>query len=263
MAVVNRAVRNEVSPEEWLARVDLAACYRLVHHFGMSDMIYNHISLRVPGEDNHFLINPFGMMYSEITASSLLKVDLDGEILYNPCPDYSINLAGYIIHSAVHSARHDVACVIHTHTPDGIAVSALECGLLPVSQLAMRFIGNVAYHDYEGVSVNEDERSRLVANMGNADVMFLRNHGLLAVGSSIQEAFNNIYRLERACITQIKAMSCRTPLSLPPEETVSLAYRQLKVQPSTDPKIKKEPFGILEWPALLRMLDAHDSSYGE
>ena len=157
--------------DERRTRIDLAACYRLIDLYGMSDGILNHISARVPGREAHFLINPFGLLYEEITASSLIKVDLDGTVLSNPDPRYTINLPGYVIHSAIHGARHDVACVLHTHTPAGMAVSALECGLLPINQTAMRFAGSVAYHDFEGVAVDTDERRRLVADLGDNDVM--------------------------------------------------------------------------------------------
>ena len=170
-----------IDPAEWETRVDLAACYRLVDLYGMTDLHLNHISARVPGHEKHFLINPFGMMYEEITASSLIKVDLDGKIIANSNPDYGINLAGYVIHSAIHGARHDVACVLHTHTNAGMAVSVLKCGLLPLTQTAMRW-GKIAYHDFEGVAVELDERERLVEDLGDCEVMILRNHGLLSVG---------------------------------------------------------------------------------
>src|SRR6185503_15529969 len=172
-----------VDPAEWETRVDLAACYRLVDHYGMTDLHLNHISARVPGNEEHFLINPFGMMYEEITASSLIKVDLDGKIIANSNADYGINLAGYVIHSAIHGARPDVGCVLHTHTNAGMAVSVLKCGLLPLTQTAMRW-GKIAYHDFEGVAVELDERERLVKDLGDCEVMILRNHGLLSVGRS-------------------------------------------------------------------------------
>jgi ribulose-5-phosphate 4-epimerase/fuculose-1-phosphate aldolase len=164
-----------IEPAEWETRVDLAACYRLVDFYGMTDLHLNHISARVPGHEEHFLINPFGMMYEEITASSLIKVDLDGKIISNST-DYGINLAGYVIHSAIHGARHDVGCVLHTHTNAGMAVSVLKCGLLPLTQTAMRW-GKIAYHDFEGVAVEIDERQRLVDDLGDCEVMILRNHG--------------------------------------------------------------------------------------
>src|SRR6185437_1700549 len=167
---------NGIDAREWETRVDLAAAYRLVDLYGMCDLHLNHISARVPGNEEHFLINPFGMMYEEITASSLIKVDHDGKIIANANPDYGINLAGYVIHSAIHAARPDVACVLHTHTNAGMAVSTLKCGLLPLTQTAMRW-SRIAYHDFEGVAVELDERERLVADLGDAEVMILRNHG--------------------------------------------------------------------------------------
>ena len=244
---------------EWETRVDLAACYRLVDHYGMTDLHLNHISARVPGRDEHFLINPFGMMYEEITASSLIKVDLAGKIISN-ATEYGINLAGYVIHSAIHAARHDVACVLHTHTNAGMAVSVLKCGLLPLTQTAMRW-GKVAYHDFEGVAVEIGERERIVADLGDCDVMIMRNHGLLAVGQTIGQAFNNIYRLERACETQLLAMACNAEISMPPQAVIARSNAQLTVQPSPDAKGKNRPHGSLEWPALKRMLDRRDPSY--
>ena len=179
---------QDFDSQEWAERLDLAACFRLVDHYGMTDMVYNHISLRVPGKENEFLINPLGVMYSELTASSLLKVDIDGNVLFNPWDSYTISKAGYVIHSAIHAARPDAHCIIHTHTPDGVAVSTLKCGLLPITQTAMRF-REVAYHDYEGVALSMDERTRLVSDLGNADVMILRNHGLLAIGNKRSGSF--------------------------------------------------------------------------
>ncbi|AKQ55434.1 class II aldolase/adducin family protein [Bordetella hinzii] len=256
----NTGAHAPFSEREWAARVDLAACYRLVDHYDMCDMIYNHISARAPDDEEAFLINPFGLMYEEITASSLLKVDIEGNILYNPWQEYSINKAGYVIHSAIHAARPEIGCVIHTHTPDGMAISALECGLLPITQTAMRF-GKVAYHDYEGVAVDEDERERLVRDLGDAEVMILKNHGLLAVGRTVQEAFNNIYRLERACRTQVKAMSCNSRIIIPEAQVIRKTNDQLRLQPSADTPDTRKPYGILEWPAMLRMLDRRDDSY--
>ena len=251
---------NGIDPAEWEARVDLAACYRLVDLYGMTDLHLNHISARVPGTDNHFLINPFGMMYEEITASSLIKIDLDGNIIANANPEYGINLPGYVIHGAIHAARHDVACVLHTHTNAGMAVSVLKCGLLPLTQTAMRW-SRIAYHDFEGVVVDKDEQTRLVANLGDSEVMILRNHGLLALGTTIGQAFNNIYRLERACQTQLLAMACNSELNVPPQEIVQRSNAQLTVMPSPDASGKRRPHGSLEWPGLKRMLDRRDPSY--
>jgi len=246
------AVRDQVSPEEWQKRVDLAACYRLIHHFGMDEMIANHISTRVPGEDDAFLINPYGLLYDQMYASGFIKIDLDGNVLFNPT-EYGVNQAGFVIHSAVHRARHEVDCVIHTHTLAGMAVSAMKCGLLPLAQTAMRFI-DVGYHDYEGVAINMDEQERLVKDLGNREVLILRNHGLIATGASIPEAFNNIFRLERACQLQVMALSCNTELSMPPREVVE-ASNHLYL-----PGVRRR-FGLMEWPALLKRLDSIDPSY--
>ncbi len=250
----------DMDAAEWEMRVDLAACYRLVDLYGMTDLHLNHISARVPGSEEHFLINPFGMMYEEITASSLIKIDLDGKIIANSNPEYGINLAGYVIHSAIHGARHDVGCVLHTHTNAGMAVSVLKCGLLPMTQTAMRW-GKIAYHDFEGVAVEIDERQRLIDDLGDCEVMILRNHGLLSVGQTIGQAFNSIYRLERACQTQLLALACNSEIGMPPPEVIAKSNAQLMVQPSPDAKGKNRPHGSLEWPALKRMLDRRDPSY--
>ena len=247
------------SPEEWQTRVDLAACYRLVDHFGMCDLVSNHISARIPGTNNEILLNPFGMMYEEITASSLIRVDLSGNILHNPNPEFSINLAGYVIHGAIHEARHDVQCVAHTHTVAGVALSALKCGVLPISQSSMRF-DRIAYHDFEGVALDADEKSRLVADLGDCEVMVLRNHGLLACGATIAQAFNSIFRLERICQTQMLAMSANTDLLIPPSDVVAKTHKQFGINTANMGKAPT-PFGVMEWPAMLRMLDRRDPSY--
>ena len=254
-------VRARVGAAEWALRVDLAAAYRLVDLYGWTDMIYNHISVRLPSAGHHFLINPYGLAFDEITASSLIEVDLAGNIVHAPDPAYGINLAGYVIHSAVHEALPDAGCVIHTHTPAGMAVSALKCGLLPVCQTAMRF-ATVAYHDYEGVALDLDERQRLVANLGSSQVMILRNHGLLAIGRTIPEAFNSMYRLERACQVQLMALACNTELHLPADEAVKRANVQLTKNSAAGHAGRDTPaFGVMEWPALLRRLDRHDPSF--
>src|ERR1041385_1037562 len=231
--VANAQPANGIDPREWETRVDLAAAYRLVALYEMCDLHLNHISARVPGSHEHFLINPFGMMYAEITASSLIKVDLAGNVVANANPDYTVNLAGYVIHSAINAARPDVGCVLHTHTNAGMAVSVLKCGLLPLTQTAMRW-GKVAYHDFEGVVVDLDERKRLVQNLGDCEVMVLRNHGLLACGATIGQAFNNIYRLERACQTQLMAMACNSEMVMPPQSVIERSNAQLPVMPSPD-----------------------------
>lgn len=247
------SLRDRVSPEEWQSRVDLAACYRLMALWDMTDMIANHISVRVPGEPTHFLINAYGLLYEEITASSLIKIDFDGNIIAKPPFEYGVNRAGFVIHSAIHRARHDVDCVIHTHTPAGMAISTLQCGLMPMTQTAMRF-SRVAYHDYSSVVVDLNEQAQLVADLGDADLMVLRNHGLLAVGPTIAQAFSNIYRAELACKAQVLALSCGREIVMPPTDVIertNYLYR---------PEVRR-PFGILEWPALLRKLDRIDPSY--
>ena len=244
-------VQGRVSAAEWQARVECAAVYRLLAHYGMSDLVYNHVTLRVAGEGERLLINPFGWLYEEITASSLITIDLDGAVLMNPhddAPDkVGINPAGYVIHSAVHAVRPDAACVIHTHSRAGMAVSAMACGLLPLSQTAMRCMP-VAYHDYEGPAVDLDERGRLQRDLGDARFMVLRNHGLLVTGPSAAEAFNGMYWMEMACRAQVDAMAARTELTMPDADTVAHAVHLY--QPGT-----RRPFGVLEWPAMLRLLD--------
>jgi ribulose-5-phosphate 4-epimerase/fuculose-1-phosphate aldolase len=210
----------------------------------------------VPDEDNAFLINAYGMMYEEVTASSLIKLDVDGNILLKPDfgeLDYGINKAGYVIHSAVHRANHEIACVIHTHTWAGMAVSALECGLLPITQTAMRFL-KVAYHDYQGVVLDEREQASLLADMGTSEALILRNHGLLTVGRTIGEAFNWMHRLELACRSQLAAMACGTKLNPVPPEVLEATWNNY--QPGT-----RRPYGVMEWPALLRKLDRMDDGY--
>ena len=250
---LNKPVRKQVSKEEWEVRVNLAACYRLMHEFGMVEMIANHISARVPGTENEFLINPYGMLYDEITASSLIRIDLEGNVLFNTS-DYGVNQAGYVIHSAIHAARHDVDCVIHTHTLAGMSVSAHKQGLLPLAQSAMRF-AEIAYHDYEGPALRLDERERLVQSIGQCEALILRNHGLLTVGDSIPECFNNHYRLERACQLQVMTLSCNTEINLPPDEVVQSTYGMLSKGGAQRRR------GLLEWPSLLRRLDRIDPSY--
>jgi ribulose-5-phosphate 4-epimerase/fuculose-1-phosphate aldolase len=247
-----RITRKKFSAAQMQKRVDLAAAYRLVHLFGMDEMIANHISARVPGKDHVFYINPYGMLYEQMHASCFVELDLDGNVVYNPT-EYGINQAGFVLHSAVHKARHDVDCVIHTHTLAGMAVSAMKCGLLPLAQTAMRFT-DVAYHDYEGVALNLDEQARVVRDLGTREAMILRNHGLLVVGASIAEAFNNIFRLERACQLQVSALSCNTELAMPPRELIEATSHLYQ------PGVRRR-FGLLEWPALLKKLDQLDPSY--
>jgi ribulose-5-phosphate 4-epimerase/fuculose-1-phosphate aldolase len=244
-----KSVRDQVSDEEWQIRVDLAACYRLMAHYGMTEMIANHISMRLPGPNNEFLLNPYGMLYEEMTASSMIRVDVEGKVLFS-ATDYGINHAGYVIHSAIHKARHDVGCVIHSHTLPGMTVSAMKTGLLPLAQSAMRFV-DVAYHDFEGIAIRLDEQERLVASLGMREAMVLRNHGLLTVGPTIAECFNNMWRLERACQLQVMALSCNTELLMPSPESITFTHQALRGL----------HLGLREWPALLRKLDQIDPSF--
>ncbi len=246
------SVRSRVSPEEWAVRVDLAACYRCAALYRMTDLIYTHISARVPGPDEHFLINAFGLTWDEITASSLVKVDLEGTIIDDPT-GLGINRAGYVIHGAVHRARPDVACVMHTHTAAGIAVSAQEHGLLPISQHAMRFHERLAYHAYEGVALDLDEQQRLVRDLGEHRAMILCNHGLLTAGETIAQAFDLMYYLERACTAQVDALAGGSKLRIPPPEVAAKVALQFAGLP-----YKKRQ---TEWRALRRALDRTDPSY--
>lgn len=245
-------VRNRVSLDEWAKRVDLAACYRLIDLYGMSEMSANHVTTRVPGDEGAFLINPHGLLYEQMHASCFIKLDHEGRILFN-ATSYGVNQAGYVIHSAIHAARPDVDCVIHTHTIAGMAVSAMKCGLLPIAQTSMRF-AKIAYHDYEGVALKLDEQARLTRDLGAHDGMILRNHGLLTVGASIAEAFNSMFRLERACQVQVAALSCNAELGLPPEKIVEESWRLYQ------PGVRRR-FGLLEWPALLAKLERLDPSF--
>ncbi len=249
-------IRAACTPEEWKVRVQLAACYRLMDLYGMSDLIANHISARVPGEDDAFLINPYGLLYEEITASSLIKINSKGEILAKPDfgeLNYGVNKAGFVIHSAIHRARHEVECVIHTHTWPGMALSSLSCGLLPMNQTAMRF-ARIGYHDYQGVVLDLSEQESLVRDLGENNALILRNHGLLTTGNTIAEAFNAMHRLELSCRAQLAAMACNTELHPVPEDCVEKTYQNYQ------PNVRR-PFGVLEWPALIRKLDRLDQSY--
>jgi ribulose-5-phosphate 4-epimerase/fuculose-1-phosphate aldolase len=249
-----RPVREQVSEEEWRTRVDLAACYRLVAHYGWDDLIFTHISARVPGGHEHFLINPYGMMFHEITASSLVKVDLEGAIVMPT--DYAINPAGFTIHSAIHAARKDVGCVLHLHTRDGVAVSAMAEGLLPLSQTAMIARVSMAYHDYEGIALDHDERTRLVHDLADRMMMILRNHGTLAVGPDVAEAFLRMFFLERACSMQVAALSGGRPLTMPGDAVQLVVAKQVFMGAAAGEKP-----GALAWPGLLRLLDSRDASF--
>lgn len=241
-----------LSDAERKTRVDLAACYRLIAHFGLNELTYNHISARIPGQGEEILINSFGLMFHEVCASNLVKVDLEGRVLDDPLGS-GINEAGYVIHSAVHAGRPDVACVIHTHSAAGMAVSAYKKGLLPLTQNAMLFYEQLGYHDYEGIAINPEERGRLVDDLGSAGAMILRNHGLLTAGRSIAEAFNAMMFLELACKAQIGAMTAGTEVNLP---SLDAARRTAKIY-------KENSLAAAErdWPALRRLADKLDSSY--
>jgi ribulose-5-phosphate 4-epimerase/fuculose-1-phosphate aldolase len=233
--------------------------------YGMTDLIYNHITARIPNTDNELLINPYGMLYEEITASSLVKIDVAGNVLLQPDPEYSINPAGYVIHSAVHEARHDTQCVIHTHSRAGMAVSAMRCGLLPLAQTSMRFYNGTSYHAFEGPALNLDERKRLVADLGRNDTLILRNHGLLVCGRSIPDAFNRMYFLESACKLQVDAIAAGGDLNFAPPEVSQLTAHILSPDTATTNSIHNaSPMdGQLEWRALRRKLDRTDPGYAD
>ena len=239
-------VRDLVGEDEWRVRVDLAAAYRLVHHYGWTDMIFTHLSARVPGPAHHFLINPYGMMFDEIRASDLVKIDIEGNIVLEN--GYNINPAGFCIHSAIHAARDDAKAVMHLHTDDGVAVSSMSEGFLPITQTAMVIQKEVAYHEYEGVALDLSERERLVQDIGEKKLLMLRNHGTLATGTTIPECFMLLYNFERACTMQIRAMAS-SKLHMPSEQSIDTAASQGRKL------INDGTLGDLAWPALLRMLD--------
>lgn len=248
--VSSLSLKGKVSEDEWKARVDLAALYRLVALSGWDDLVYTHISARIPGPEHHFLINPYGVYFDEITASSLVKIDVEGNILQET--EYFINPAGFTIHSAVHTSREDAHYVMHLHTDQGVAVSAQREGLLPLSQHALIILPNVAYHDYEGIALNHDERSRLVADLGDKSAMILRNHGTLAVGRTAAECWINMYYLEKSCLQQVLALSAgRDGLLTAPES----AQEEVKNQ------IRMGIGGGLAWPGALRRLDRKSPGY--
>ena len=242
------------NPTEQALREELAACYRLIAHFRMTDLIFTHISVRLPGPEHHFLINPYGLMFDEISASNLVKIGLDGRAVEDS--PYPVNPAGFVIHSALHAAREDAQCVLHTHTRAGCAMAALACGLLPVNQISMEFYGRVAYHDYEGIALDLAEQARLVADMGDKHVLMLRNHGLLTVGSSVAQAFLRMYYLEKACDIQLAAQACGD-LVLPPAAVCEHTERQFNQpqRPLGAGELSDPDALDLAWKALLRLLD--------
>jgi len=245
------SMKQVVSEQEWELRVQLAACYRLVAMHGWSDLVFTHISARVPGPDHHFLINPYGLMFDEITASSLVKVDQHcNKVIDSPFP---VNPAGFTIHSCIHEARPDVGCVLHTHTRAGVAVSAQKCGVLPISQQSTFVLSSLAYHAYEGVALRDDEKPRLVASLGDRNFLMLRNHGLLTVGKGIPEAFLSMYTFENTCRIQIDAQAGGELLQVDP--------RILEGLPQVMKTVTAGQGAGIAWPALLRKLDRADPSY--
>jgi ribulose-5-phosphate 4-epimerase/fuculose-1-phosphate aldolase len=249
------AVREQVSEAEWAARVELAALYRMIHHFGMTDLIANHITMRVPGEPEHILINAYGLMYDEITASNLYKITLDGEVVLKPAVDLGLNVTGYVIHGAIHAAHNDLHVVIHTHSAAGTGVSGMRCGLLPISQHAALIDGRIGYHDYEGAAFNMAERERFVANLGSGNLLILRNHGLIACGRTCAEAFIGIYRLEMACKMQVAALAGGLENVLPMPEAALENTRAILID---HPEIGA---GTLQWQALLRRMERIDPTW--
>lgn len=249
---MSKTVKESVSAEEWDLRVNLAACYRAIAMYGWDDLVFTHVSARVPGPDEHFLINAYGLFFEEMTASSLVKVDLDGKkVLDSP---YDVNPAGFVIHSAIHAARHDVACIVHTHTRAGVAVSTQKSGLLPLSQTSLFSYITLAYHDYEGVALNDDEKPRLVDDLGKRNCLILRNHGLLTTGATIPDAFLAMYMLESACQIQLLAQSTGGELLQVPAPVVDGIQAQAR-------EVTKGLGGQLIWPGILRKLDRRDDSY--
>ncbi len=246
------SVKDKISAEEWQMRVDLAACYRTIAQYGWDDLVFTHISARVPGPEHHFLINPYGMLFEEVTASSLVKVDLNGNKVMDS--EYDINPAGFTIHSAVHEAREDAKCVMHLHTTAGIAVSVQEQGLLPYSQQSLFALSSMSYHDYEGVALNPDEKVRLVSDLGNTNFMILRNHGLLTCASTVPDAFLAMFILQRSCEIQIQAQS--TGVELRPIPAPILAGIQAQAE-----QVTRSMGGALAWPGILRKLDRESPGY--
>ena len=249
-----QAALHGVSEAEWQVRCDLAALYRLVAHHRMTDLIYTHISARVPGPEHHFLINRYGVLFHEMRASDLVKIDLDGNVVDPDPQSKPVNAAGFTIHSAIHMSREDAMCVVHTHTSAGIAVSAQKQGLLPISQHALKFYGHLAYHGYEGIALDLDERDRLVRDLGTHDAMILVNHGLLACGPTIARAFHTIYYLERACQAQVAALSGGSELILPPEEVRQKTAAQFN-------RGGNEAHFDMLWESALRMIEGQGSDW--
>ena len=239
------SLAGKVSPAEWEARIDLAAAYRLVALYKWDDLVFTHITVRVPDAEDQFLINPYGLFFDEITASSLVKIDLQGRKVQDS--PFEVNPAGFVIHSAIHAARHDARCVMHTHTLNGVAVSAQRAGLLPISQHSMFSLASLGYHDFEGPALNDDEKPRLVADLGDKSSLILRNHGLLTVGETVADAWVAMYYLEASCAIQVRAQAGGALIPVPPEVLEQAVSRQRQ--------------GARVWPGLIRRLDRLDPSY--
>lgn len=248
------SIKAAVSEAEWQLRVDLAAAYRLVALFGWDDLVFTHLTARIPGPEHHFLINPYGMMFEEITASSLVKIDLDGQKVMDS--QWPVNPAGFTIHSAVHAARDDAQCVMHTHSINGVAVSAQQDGLLPISQQAVIALASLGYHDYEGLALTEEEKPRLVADLGHNTALMLRNHGLLTVGETVANAFLAMYVLEAACMAQVRALAGGRDLTLVNQKIVDGMKAQVV-------EVTKGLGGDIAWPGLLRRLDRRMPGYAD
>ena len=245
------SLKEVVSAEEWQLRVDLAAAYRLVAHYGWSDLVFTHISARIPGPEHHFLINPYGLMFDEITASSLVKVDQKcNKLIDSPFP---VNPAGFVIHSCIHQARDDAGCVMHTHSRAGVAVSAQKCGVLPISQQSTFVLSQLSYHDYEGVALREDEQPRLQADLGTNNFLMLRNHGLLTVGRTVADTFLSMYTFENTCRIQIDAQAGGELIHVNPKILEGMATVMKTATSGMG--------GNIAWPALLRLLDRKDPSF--
>ena len=250
------AADHGVDQHERDLRVQLAAAYRIFEHLGWCELIYGHISMRLPGAEHHFLINPYGLRHDEVTASNLVKIDLDGNLV-EPS-EYTFNPAGFVIHSAIHACREDARCVMHMHSRAGMAVAALECGLLPISMNATSFCNRIAYHDFEGSTLLLEEREQLATDLGTADALILRNHGLLTVGRTIPEAFLNLHRLELSCQVQLDAMACGQPLITLPESVIERSAAQIV---EFDRHVRD--VGQLEFDSLVRLMDRKDPSFRE
>ena len=252
--LIERNLKNKVSATEWQARLDLAACYRLVEHMGWGDLIYTHISSRIP-ETEHFLINAFGVAFDEVTASNLVKIDIDGNVLDGG--EFEINPAGFTIHSAIHQIRHDAGCVIHLHTPATITVASQQQGLLPLSQYSMFSMASLSYHDYEGLAVNPDEKLRLQQNLGANNHLLLRNHGGLTLGQTVGDAFMRFYDLNRACEIQLMMQSSGQQITTIPQSIIDNIYKQANIVHSG------ETGGQKAWPAMMRKAYRLDPSFAK